>query len=124
VRLLVGVAVGGAAGAVCRYGLVNALHSVLGRGFPYGTLAVNGIGSLLMGLLYVLFLERLMLSSEWRATALVGFLGAFTTFSTFSIETLNLVEDGAVWKAALNVALSVLVCLAAAWLGVNVGRQL
>ena len=99
-------------------------HALLGRGFPYGTLVVNVLGSFTVGFLFVLFLERMALSGEWRAGILVGVLGAFTTFSTFSIETLNLLEDGAHLKASLNVVLSVTLCLAGAWFGLLLGRTL
>jgi len=118
------IAIGGAAGAVVRYGMSNGVHSLLGRGFPYGTLSVNVLGSLLMGLLYVLFLDRITVSAEWRAISQIGFLGAFTTFSTFSIETLLLIENGEAMKAGLNVFLSVGVCLFATWMGMLIGRQL
>ena len=107
-----------------RYWTSLSIHGLLGRGFPYGTLTVNILGSLLMGALYVLFVERLTLGPEWRGAILIGLLGAFTTFSTFSIETLNLLEQGAHLKALLNILLSVTLCLAAAWLGVITGRQL
>jgi CrcB protein len=69
-------------------------------------------------------LERLTLGDEWRALIMVGLLGAFTTFSTFSIETLNLLEDGELLKALANTLLSVVLCIAAAWLGVIAGRQI
>lgn len=118
------IAIGGAAGAVVRYGMSNGVHSLLGRGFPYGTLSVNVLGSLLMGLLYILLLDRVTLSAEWRAISQIGFLGAFTTFSTFSIETLLLIENGEAMKAGLNVFLSVGVCLLATWMGMLMGRQL
>ena len=96
----------------------------LGRGFPYGTLAVNVFGSLLMGFLYILMLERLAIGGEWRAFALVGLLGAFTTFSTFSIETLNLLEQADYAKALTNMLLSVVACVGAAYIGVILARQL
>ena len=122
-KLLVFIAIGGALGAVLRYGASVSVYSLLGRGFPYGTLFVNVSGSLLMGLLSVLMLERLNIGPEWRAAVLVGVLGSFTTFSTFSIETLNLLEQGDWVRAMSNIVLSVLVCLAAVWLGVLIGRQ-
>ena len=118
------IAAGGAVGAVLRYWVSSGTHALLGRGFPYGTLVVNVLGSFAIGFLFVLFLERMTLSGEWRAGILVGVLGAFTTFSTFSIETLNLLEDGAHLKASLNVVLSVALCLAGAWFGLLLGRTL
>jgi len=123
-KVLVFIAIGGAFGAVLRYGTSLSVYSLLGRGFPYGTLFVNVSGSLLMGLLSVIMLERFNIDPEWRAAVLVGVLGSFTTFSTFSIETLNLLEQGDVMRATANIVLSVLVCLAAVWFGVLIGRQI
>lgn len=120
---MVAIAAGGAFGALARYYLSLATYSIFGRGFPYGTLVVNILGSLLMGYLFVLFTEKLAVSPVVRAGILVGLLGAFTTFSTFSLETLNLVEEGEVAKAVLNVALSVVLCVSAAWFGMLLGRQ-
>ncbi len=121
---LIMIAAGGAAGSLMRFVLSTGIHRVAGRDFPYGTLSVNVIGSLLMGLLYILLIERASVSVEWRALLLVGFLGAFTTFSTFSIETLNLLENGELIKAGANVLLSVILCILAAWSGVILGRHL
>jgi fluoride exporter len=118
------IAVGGALGSLARYGMSNGVYALLGRGFPWGTLAVNVLGSFLMGLLFVLFLERLTLAPEWRAAVLIGFLGAFTTFSTFSIETLNLLEEGAILGAFLNMVMSVWLCVLFCWAGVILGRSL
>lgn len=124
VNQILAIAAGGALGAVMRYLASTGVYALLGRGFPYGTLVVNVVGSLAMGFLSVVLLERLVASPEWRAAILVGFLGAFTTFSTFSIETLNLIEQGAQLRAALNMFLSVVLCVSAAWVGLVMGRQL
>jgi CrcB protein len=118
------IAAGGALGAILRFAISNATHMFLGRGFPYGTLMVNIIGCLGMGILYVVFLERLTLGPEWRAAIQVGLLGALTTFSTFSMETLLLIQGGEAQKAALNIFLSVILCLAATWAGMLMGRQI
>ena len=123
-KALIFIAMGGAIGAVLRYGASLGVYSFMGRGFPYGTLFVNVTGSLLMGLLGVMMLERFNIGPEWRAAVLVGVLGSFTTFSTFSIETLNLLEQGDVMRAVTNIVLSVLVCLVAVWFGVLIGRQI
>ncbi len=123
-KQILAIAVGGSLGALLRYGVANGVHAVLGRGFPYGTLVVNVSGCLAMGVLYVLLVERLALSPEWRAALLIGVLGAFTTFSSFSMETFTLFEEGEWVKALMNVMLSVSLCLAAVWLGVLAGRRL
>lgn len=121
---LIYIAIGGAIGAVLRFTVSNGVYSLLGRGFPWGTLVVNVFGSLLMGLLYVFFVERMSITVEMRSLILVGLLGAFTTFSTFSIETLNLIESGDLIPAGINMFVSVFFCVAACWLGLMLGRQI
>lgn len=117
------IALGGAVGALLRFWVSTGLHALLGRGFPYGTLTVNVMGSLSIGTLSVLFLERLALGPEVRLMVLVGILGAFTTFSTFSLETINLLEDGRVLAAGANVMLNISLCVAATWIGLVLARQ-
>ncbi len=118
---LVAVAVGGAAGALARYGLTTLVYRWLGTGFPYGTLCVNVLGSLLLGMVFVAA-ERRGLGEPMRLALGVGLLGAFTTFSTFSMDTLVLLQQGQVVRAGLYVLVSVAVCLAAAGAGMMVMR--
>lgn len=121
---IMAVAVGGALGSVLRYGLSNWVHSFVGRGFPYGTLAVNVLGCLAMGILFVLFVERSSENTLWRAGLIIGLLGGFTTFSAFSIETFSLMEQGAMAKAIGYVVASLMLCFGATWVGVVLARQL
>jgi len=122
---LIAVALGGAFGAVLRFLISSGVYHWLGRGFPYGTLAVNILGSFLIGLLTeALILQRVALSMEYRSAILVGLFGSLTTFSTFSLDTLYLLEQGQFSKASLNVFVSVLVCLFAVWVGLTLGKAL
>ena len=119
------VAMGGAFGAVLRFFVSTGVYQWLGRGFPYGTLAVNVIGSFLIGLLTeALILQRVAISLEYRSAILVGLFGSFTTFSTFSLETLYLIEQGNLIKAALNIMISVCACILAVWVGLLAVRTL
>jgi CrcB protein len=123
-KTLLFIACGGAIGSLFRYGSSLGIYALVGKDFPYGTLFVNVLGSFLMGLLSILMVERLNIGPEWRAMVLVGLLGSFTTFSTFSIETLNLFEQGDMFKALANIVFSIIVCISAVWLGVIAGRQI
>ncbi len=116
---------GAGVGGIFRYWISNGIYWLLGLQFPYGTLVVNASGSFLMGLLFVVILDRFAwIGPELRSLLLVGFLGGYTTFSAFSFETLNLFESGAWLSAMLNIFLNVIVCILLAWLGTIVGRQL
>jgi fluoride exporter len=117
--------VGAGCGGVFRYWISNISYWFLGRQFPYGTLIVNVSGCFLMGLLFVLLIERFNgAGPQLRSLLLIGLLGGYTTFSSFSIETLNLFENGAPLAGVANILLSVILCLAATWLGIIGGRQL
>ncbi len=122
--LVVGIGLAGFVGAILRYLLSGWVYAALGSKLPYGTLAVNVLGSLLVGLFYVVFVERGLFSEEARLIITVGFLGALTTFSTFSLETYLLANEGYGFVSLINVAASVLLCLAAVLIGVFFGRQL
>lgn len=121
---LVAIAIGGAVGAVLRFLVSTSVHRVVGKDFPYGTLTVNVLGSLLMGFLFIMLVERQISSIELRSGILFGVLGAFTTFSSFSFETLALVESGELAKALINIFMSVTCCLLATWIGLGIGRQI
>lgn len=116
-KTLLFVALGGALGAVLRYSISSGIYSWFGRSFPYGTLAVNVIGSLAIGLLSILMVEKFNVSQEIKLGLVVGVLGALTTFSTFSWDTVDLLQQGLIQKALLNVLLNVVVCISAVWVG-------
>jgi CrcB protein len=111
-------------GAFARYGQSIAVQGLLGRDFPVATLSINVFGSFLMGLLYFATVDRFEINPELRTGILTGGLGAYTTFSTFSLETLNLIEGGEWGKAALYVGASVVLSIGAALLGAFVSRNL
>ncbi len=120
---MIAIMIGGAMGAAMRYLVSNGIYSLLGREFPYGTLFVNVLGSFLMGLLTVLLIEKGNIDPLIKAAILVGFLGAFTTFSTFSIDTLALINKGALSYAFLNMIASVIICVSAVWFGIFIAKQ-
>lgn len=99
------IAVGGAIGAISRYWVSGVTHKVFNAGFPWGTLSVNLIGSLFIGLLWGLS-ETVIISQNIRLFLFIGILGSFTTFSSFSLENFNLLRDGEYWFMLLNVFLS------------------
>ena len=115
------IALGGAAGSVLRYLVGGAVQRMSDSGFPVGTMVVNVSGCFIIGVLVRQFLN-MQLSPELRALLIVGFCGGFTTFSTFSAETLGLIEGGEYGRAAGYVVLSVTLCLAATLAGMTTMR--
>ncbi len=118
------IAVGGSLGAMSRYWVSMTTYQWLGQQFPHGTLLVNLLGSLAMGFLSVLLVHRFQVSDEIRFGLLAGFLGSFTTFSTFAMDTLQLATSEAAIKAALYVVLSVGLCILGAWAGLVAAKQM
>ncbi|WMN60053.1 fluoride efflux transporter CrcB [Pseudoalteromonas xiamenensis] len=113
------IAVGGASGACLRYFISEITIKLLGKGFPFGTLLVNILGSFLMGILVGLLEKQVVSVSPTKTLIGIGFLGALTTFSTFSMDSLLLLQQGQFFKMALNIVLNVSVCITVAWLGLT-----
>lgn len=122
--LVVSIALFGALGCVSRHYLSGWVYALLGKGFPYGTLVVNIAGAFVIGVLMEFGSRSTLLSADVRTGLAVGFLGGLTTFSTFSYETLRLLEDGEFLVASVNVLASVLVCLLFTWAGILAARSL
>jgi len=120
------IAGGGALGAMARFGVVRLSAAMFGPGFPLGTLIVNVLGSLVAGVLYVRLVEASTGGADGmlRSLLVVGFLGAFTTFSAFSVDTLQLLEKTGAAAAGWNVLLNVVLCLGACAMGFWIGRQI
>jgi CrcB protein len=121
---ILGVAIAGALGALARYGLGGFISSRFPSTFPWETFIINITGSFIIGVLFVIFTEKLMPHPAWRASLMVGFVGAYTTFSTFTLETLRLIQDGAIGFAAANVFGSVSAGLLSVWIGVVIARAM
>lgn len=100
------------------------MYNLLGRGFPYGTLAVNVIGAFLIGFVMELGLRSTLIAPELRTGLAIGFLGGLTTFSTFSYETFKLLEDGELLIAGVNILASVATCVLLTWLGILAAKSL
>ena len=113
---------GGFLGAISRYMVSGWAYTIFGTGMPYGTLIVNIVGSFLLGIVAQFILAGNLLTATASSFLGIGFLGAFTTFSTFSVQTLELLESGSPLKALLNILLNLLLCLIGAWGGLSIGR--
>lgn len=118
------IALGGAAGALARYQIAALIQTRLPLGFPWGTFVVNVTGCLVMGLAMVLLTDRLVANPNWRYLIPIGFIGAYTTFSTFEFETFQAITEGGWLIGAANVAGSVVAGYAAVWIGAIIGRAL
>jgi len=118
------VALGSAVGGVARFGLATAIQQRIGPNFPAGTLVVNITGSFLLGVLLRYALATDAISPDVRALLTTGFCGGYTTFSTFTYDTLLLIEEGGNARATLYVVLSVVLSLVGAWLGIATAREL
>jgi len=123
-QMLIAIAAGGSLGALSRHFMAGAITRTLGIGFPYGTFAVNVLGSFLMGLLVTALASRFGASQELRGFLTVGFLGSFTTFSTYSLETVLLIERGEWPMAALYAFGSLVLGIAGLVVGIWLGRIL
>jgi len=118
------VGLGGFIGAIARFALGSYIGNRMGSRFPYGTFVINISGSFLIGFILTILAQRTDASPNWRYLIPIGFIGAYTTFSTFEYETLRTVQDGQIAMAFANVGLSVIAGFAAVWLGVVAGRAL
>lgn len=118
------IALLGALGCLARYFLSGWVYALLGRGFPYGTFAVNIVGAFLIGLIMEFSIRSALVPPMLRTALTIGFLGGLTTFSTFSFETFRLLEEGSLLTAFSNILVSVVACLVCTWLGIFVARAL
>jgi fluoride exporter len=118
------VGVGGCLGSILRFWVGSYIGSRMGTRFPYGTLVINITGSFLIGLVFALLTTRTHWSSNWRYLIPIGFIGGYTTFSSFEYETLRTIQDGQIGLGFLYVALSVVVGFVAVWVGVMAGRAI
>jgi CrcB protein len=123
-RSVIGISVAGALGALARYGVDGVVSRASRGGFPWGTLLVNVSGAFLLGLIFTILAERFAVAPWIRSTITIGFLGAYTTFSTLALETVRLVQDGSYFLGLANALGSIVVGVSALVLGVALGRAI
>jgi fluoride exporter len=116
------IGIGGFIGAILRYIISGFFYDLYGDKFPYGTLAVNIIGCFALGFFITMAEGKFIISPQMRSFAAIGLLGAFTTFSTFSFETLALIQNQLYTSALLNILISILVSIFAVWAGIILAR--
>lgn len=114
--------VGGGLGAISRYWLALGVYRVIGSRFPYGTLVVNILGCFIIGLWMTMFEDRFLVNPNLRLFLIIGILGGFTTFSSFSFETFALLQEGSYFLGIANILSSVFICLIGTWLGHILGK--
>lgn len=118
------VGVGGFMGSIARFWLANYIGQRMGTRFPYGTFLINVSGSFLIGVVMTILTERTHLSPTWRYLIPIGFIGGYTTFSTFEYETLRAIQDGQFTVGLLNIVLSVVLGFLMVWTGAMVGKAI
>ncbi|WP_250658349.1 fluoride efflux transporter CrcB [Alkalimarinus coralli] len=119
---VIAIALGGALGALSRYFVIGVMTDWLGKDFPFGTLCVNVVGSFFIGVLYIVIVQKMHVSPELKSILVVGFLGAFTTFSTFSLEAFNFISQGLLLNAVTYIVSSVILCILAVWAGISLAK--
>lgn len=117
------VVIGGGTGALARYAAASAIMTRFGGRFPLGTLVINVSGSFMIGFLMTMLTQRLNLDPGWRLLLIAGFLGGYTTFSSFEWETFTAIRDGGLWTGMLNAGSSIMVGYIAVWLGVMLAQR-
>tara|TARA_Y100001970_G_C14056842_1_gene762041 strand:- start:21 stop:401 length:381 start_codon:yes stop_codon:yes gene_type:complete len=119
---ILSIAIGGGFGSVARYIIAKEMESLMGDFLPYGTLVVNVVGSFALGWIATFFIDRPEINNSLRLGLTVGFLGSFTTFSTFSLESLSLMLEGEIWRAFINISANAIVCLGMCYLGLKLAQ--
>ena len=120
---ILSIAIGGGCGSIARYIIAKEMRHLMGASLPYGTLIVNIVGSLALGWLTVYFMSRPEINNSIRLGLTVGFLGAFTTFSTFSLESIELFIEGSPWRAIFNILANLTICLGMCLVGMKIAQN-